>query len=218
MELLAELGFRAVDVVELARRLDSPAGLVGLSFDDAYLDVVENALPVLERHGFTASVFVVTAVTSGDATFTWYARQPPLIPWSAIVELDGGSPLRFEAHTRTHPNLQQIDDARARDEIAGGKRELEDRLGREVEAFCYPAGLVGARERALVAEAGFATAVTCEPGVNTLLTDPLLLNRMHVDARDSLLDVRAKLLGGHDTPLPLRDTWRRVRYGASTSS
>lgn len=216
MALLARLGYRGVDVAELARLLAAGANdpsVVGLSFDDGYLDVAEHAAPVLERHGFTASVFISTDVTSGTASFTWYSQQPPLIPWERVVELDGRSPLRFEAHTRTHPNLLRVDDDRARDEIAGGKADLEARLGRPVDVFCYPAGLFGARERALVADAGFRAAVSCEPGVNDADTDPFALHRIQVDARDSLLDVRAKLSGGHDTPLRLRTAWRRFRYG-----
>jgi peptidoglycan/xylan/chitin deacetylase (PgdA/CDA1 family) len=221
MALLAETGFRGVGVAEVGRLLASgnaAPSLVGLSFDDGFLDVAEHAAPVLERLGFTASVFLATAVTSGDASFSWYKRQPPLIPWSDVVELDRASPLRFEAHTRTHPNLLRVDDARAHDEIVGGKQELEDRLGRTVEAFCYPAGLFGPRERALVSEAGFRTAVSCEPGVNSMRTDPLALHRIQIDARDSLLDFRAKLHGGHDAPLRLRTAWRTLRYSAASSS
>ena len=85
-------------------------------------------------------------------------------------------------------------------------------------AFCYPSGLHGPRERALVAQAGYRVAVTCEPGVNTSTTDRLALQRRQVDARDSLLDFRAKVGGGHDSPLPLRDVYRRRRYGAGTGS
>jgi peptidoglycan/xylan/chitin deacetylase (PgdA/CDA1 family) len=218
MAFLAEHGFRGIDVAQLGRHLaeggDDPS-LVGISFDDGYLDVAERAAPVLDRYGFTASVFVATAVTSGEATFSWYERQPPLIPWEQVVELDRNSPLRFEAHTRTHPNLLRVDDARAREEIAGGKHELEERLGRTVDAFCYPAGLFGARERGIVAEAGFRTAVSCEPGTNTPRTDPLALHRIQVDATDRLIDIRAKEGGGHDTAPRARAAWRRLRHGAA---
>lgn len=219
MALLARAGLRAVDLGEFVDALarDGAAGLVGLSFDDAYLDVAEHALPALEEHGFTATVFVATAVTDGTTRFTWYDEQPPLIPWPEIERLDGGA-LRFEAHTITHPNLLGLDDAEAREEIAGSKRILEERLGRRVRGFCYPGGLFGPRERALVAEAGFDYAASCEPGRNDRATDVLALRRIQVDHRDALLDFRAKLGGGHDTPPPLRRAYRRLRYGASSRS
>ncbi|MGZ4481970.1 MAG: polysaccharide deacetylase family protein [Gaiellales bacterium] len=216
MAYLAEHGFRVVDVAEAGRLLASGRRVdrvIGLSFDDGYRDVADHALPALEGYGFSASVFVVPGVIDGRAAFTWYRRMPPLLGWGEIERLDGGSALRFEAHTLTHPDLTSVPEARAREEIAGSKRELEHRLGREVEAFCYPAGLFGRRERALVAEAGFRVAVSCEPGINDDATDPLALHRIQVERSDVLLDFRARVGGGHDAQLPLRAAYRRLRHG-----
>jgi peptidoglycan/xylan/chitin deacetylase (PgdA/CDA1 family) len=216
MERLAALGLRGVDVTTVARGLASGTdlrGVVGLSFDDGYQDVADHAQPVLERLGFTATVFIATGVTDGRSRFTWYERQPPLMSWDTIRELDAAGTLRFEAHTVTHPNLLQLPDEDARREIAESKAELEQRLGRTVDAFCYPAGLFGPRERAYVSDAGFTAAVSCEPGVNTPSTDPLALRRRQIDRRDTMLDFRAKVAGGHDTPPALRAAYRRLRYG-----
>jgi peptidoglycan/xylan/chitin deacetylase (PgdA/CDA1 family) len=217
MEWLARAGLRAVDVASAVERIGEP-DVMGLSFDDGYLDVAENAAPVLAELGFSASVFVATGVTDGRARFSWYAEQPPLIGWDDLRRLDAEGVLRIEAHTVTHPNLLALGDDDAREEIAGGKRELEEQLGREVRAFCYPAGLFSERDRRLVAQAGFAVAVSCEPGANDARTDPLALRRIQVDHRDRLVDLRAKALGGHDSPLPLRALYRRLRYGASSRS
>jgi peptidoglycan/xylan/chitin deacetylase (PgdA/CDA1 family) len=216
MEWLAAAGLRGVDVVEAWERRADP-GLVGLSFDDAYLDVAEHAEPVLRELGFIATVFVATGVTDGRARFTWYEAQPPLIPWKLMRELDGGA-LRFEAHTVTHPNLLALQEEEAAAEIAGSKTELEERLGRGVRAFCYPAGLFSEREVRIVAETGFEVATSCEPGVVGMHGDRLRLPRIQVDARDSLLDVRAKVGGAFDRPLPLRGLYRRVRFAASRRS
>lgn len=212
LDFLAAEGYRGLDV---PTAIDAAPGAVGLAFDDGYLDVAEHALPALERHGFTATVFLATAVTDGRAGLAWYRRPPPLLGWDDVARLDGGT-LRFEAHTVTHPNLLALGEERAREEIAGSKHELEERLGREVTAFCYPAGLYGRREVRLVAEAGFRAACTCEPGLNTPSTSRLELHRIQVDARDSLLDFRAKVGGGFDRPSWARAWWRRARYGASS--
>jgi peptidoglycan/xylan/chitin deacetylase (PgdA/CDA1 family) len=156
-------------------------------------------------------------VIDGTAAFSWYARQPPVLSWSEIAELDRGSPLTFEAHTVTHPNLTAVPDAAAREEIAGSKAALEERLGRAVAAFCYPAGLYGSRERAMVAAAGFSVATTCEPGANSRASDPLALRRTAVDGSDRLADFRAKVRGGHDRPSPLRAAYRALRYRRSAA-
>jgi peptidoglycan/xylan/chitin deacetylase (PgdA/CDA1 family) len=217
MDFLATEAYRVVDVVEAAALLAAGgpcSRTVGLSFDDGFLDVAEQALPVLSARRFRATVFVAPAVVDGWAEFGWYRRgQPPVLAWDEIEELDREGTLRFEAHSLTHPNLLTLGDAAARQEIAGSKASLEEHLDRPVVAFSYPSGLFGLRERRLVEEAGFRVAVSCEPGINTTGVDLLALRRQQVDRRDGLLDFRAKVRGGHDSPLPLRGLYRRGRYG-----
>jgi O-antigen/teichoic acid export membrane protein/peptidoglycan/xylan/chitin deacetylase (PgdA/CDA1 family) len=218
MAELADRGYRVLDVPGVARALDEgadPASHIGLSFDDGYADVAEHALPVLEQYGFDATVFISTGVTDGRARFSWYRReQPPLLGWETIRALDGGR-LGFEPHTVTHPNLLHLDAERARREIEESKRELEERLERATTAFCYPAGLFGRRERDLVEAVGLTIAVSCEPGPNVGTTDRLALHRSQIDRRDTLLDFRAKVGGGHDRPPRLRAVYRRARHGTS---
>jgi peptidoglycan/xylan/chitin deacetylase (PgdA/CDA1 family) len=217
MDYLASQAYVVVDLLSAVDLLDSGRPLartVALTFDDGFLDVAEHALPILSERGFRATVFVAPAVTDGRASFAWYREQPPLLTWDDMVELDRDGTLRFEAHSQTHPNLPALDDAAAQEEIAGSKRELENRLGRVVRAFSYPSGLFGEREQRIVAGAGYRIAVSCEPGVNRRSTDRFALHRRQVDARDSLLDFRAKLGGGHDSSPPLRGLYRRLRYSA----
>src|SRR5437764_11060465 len=78
LDALAAQGYRAVDVLTA---LDAAPGAVGLAFDDGYADIAEHALPELERHGFTATVFLATGVTGGRAQLSWYEQQPPLLSW-----------------------------------------------------------------------------------------------------------------------------------------
>jgi peptidoglycan/xylan/chitin deacetylase (PgdA/CDA1 family) len=220
MNYLVDEGYQVVDILTATNLLERgpvPPRTLALSYDDGYLDVAEHALPILEARGFRATVFIAPAVTDGTAAFSWYRSQPPLLGWDEIVDLDQQATLRFEAHSLTHPELPHLDEAAARNEILGSKLALETRLGRPVEAFSYPSGLFGEREKRLVAEAGFRAAVSCEPGTNDHRTDRFALRRRQVDARDSLLDFRAKVGGGHDSPLPLRGLYRRLRYGVGTA-
>lgn len=221
MRFLSDAGYRVIDVDtvgELLGRGEVPARTVGLCFDDGFRDIADDALPVLAGLGFRATVFVATEVIDGTAWFDWYENQPPVLGWEAIARLDAEGTFRFGAHTATHPNLIGIDNDSARREIVDSRRVLEDRLGREVGSFCYPGGLFGDRERRLVAEAGYGVAVSCEPGANTPAVDPLALYRIQIDPRDSLLDFRAKVGGGHDSPPPLRARYRRRRYGPGSGS
>jgi hypothetical protein len=60
--------------------------------------------------------------------------------------------------------------------------------------------------------------VSCQPGINDARTDRFALRRRQIDASDTLLDFRAKIGGGHDSPPPLRRSYRRLRYGMRDSA
>src|SRR5487761_1451465 len=62
MTWLAAHGLRGVSMETLiaAMRAGRARGLVGLTFDDGYLSVLENALPVLLTHDFAATMFIIS--------------------------------------------------------------------------------------------------------------------------------------------------------------
>lgn len=62
------------------------------------------------------------------------------------------------AHTMTHPVLTDISLDQARIEIEDSKKWLEDVIGTEVTAFCYPKGAQSAALRKITQEAGFHIA------------------------------------------------------------
>lgn len=69
---------------------------------------------------------------------------------------------RFEigGHSLTHPDLRPLSDAKLKEEVSGGKQELEAILGAPVRTFCYPKGKYNARVRRAVMDAGFDAART----------------------------------------------------------
>jgi peptidoglycan/xylan/chitin deacetylase (PgdA/CDA1 family) len=181
---------------------------VAVTFDDGYRDLRDVA-PLLERLRIPATVFVCSRVLDGEASYTWYREQPPLLTWDDLRKLCARAWINVGAHTRTHPILPLLDDRAARDEIVGSKLDLEDRLQVPVEAFCYPAGLFSDRDVGIVARGGFRYACTGEPGVNDATTDLLRLRRTMIDRRDTLLDFGAKLGGRLDRPSAFRTRMRR---------
>jgi peptidoglycan/xylan/chitin deacetylase (PgdA/CDA1 family) len=85
-----------------------------------------------------------------------------------VRELHAGG-MRIGGHTRRHPILARLDDADAREEIAGGKQRLESLLGTRLSLFAYPNGKPGqdylARHTDMVREAGYTAAVSTSPGM-----------------------------------------------------
>ena len=66
------------------------------------------------------------------------------------------------AHTLTHPILTEIPLTQAHDEIHGSKRWLQDVLGQDVTAFCYPRGANNPDLQRIVAGAGYTMARTVD--------------------------------------------------------
>ncbi|MCC6984146.1 MAG: polysaccharide deacetylase family protein [Bauldia sp.] len=91
-----------------------------------------------------------------------------IMTWDELRRIAADPLVTIGAHTVAHHVLAKLPLARARAEIEGGARRLEAMLGVAPRHFAYPYGFeeaAGEREFRLLADLGFATAVTTRPGV-----------------------------------------------------
>jgi peptidoglycan/xylan/chitin deacetylase (PgdA/CDA1 family) len=136
-----------------------------LTFDDGYEDVYTTVWPILERFGFTATIFLVASRVGSEST--WKKRRgalaTPLMSWTAVRQMQQAG-FTFGNHTLTHAYLPTLDDRQVRDEITCAKAMLEDRLGTPVPFFCYPYNASDARIQQLVAESGHHAACSNDRG------------------------------------------------------
>ncbi len=185
-----------------------PGKPILLTFDDAYADVAEYALPVLKKHGFAGAVFVITG--SAGAGIAW--EDMPVMAMDQVRQW-ANEGIEIGGHSRTHPDLTTVPDAALADEVEGSKGDL---IGAGVTplSFAYPYGRYDDRVRASV-EGVFPLAFTCDEGMNDLRTDPLLLRRTMVQPRDTLLDIELRAAFGWSalTSNPIRSRLRlRSRF------
>jgi peptidoglycan/xylan/chitin deacetylase (PgdA/CDA1 family) len=217
LESLASFDGEVVSLAEAARVLtDGRRGrFVCLTFDDGYRDFEETALPLLREAGIPTTLFVTTGFVSGALRMSWFRRQPPLLDWADLKRLAQDHLVELGAHTRTHRALPRLSDAEAREEIESPRHEIAEQTGAQVDAFAYPAGLYTPRERKLAAAAGYALAVTTDPGVNDPATSRFALRRTLVEGRDRVTLFEAKLLGRLDEPWEV-GRWVRRRGAAGS--
>jgi peptidoglycan/xylan/chitin deacetylase (PgdA/CDA1 family) len=178
---LRELGGAGVKLMSLtAWAAERPATgrQAVVTFDDAFLDLRENALPVLAELRVSATTYVVAGQIGG--TNTWDAgggaQLCPLMDRADLLAWQNAGQ-EIGSHGMTHCHLTRVSPGQARGEIFDSKKKLEDLSGRAVRHFCYPYGDCNDTVRDLVGEAGYATATTTEPGLNAADADPLLLRR-----------------------------------------
>lgn len=193
---------RALDLLERGEPIEGR--YVCVTFDDGYLDNLEHAVPVLERLGIPATIYLPTRVIDGVMTYHWYENPPRPMSWSQVESLVAGGLVDVQAHTVRHIWLPLLSDAEVEQEIVGSKREVEAHVPYAVSSFAYPAGRFGRRELALVRGAGYRGAVTTDPGVNDGTGDVMALRRTMSSWFDSRRHFQDKLDGLLDTDPGLR--------------
>lgn len=99
------------------------------------------------------------------------------------------------AHTRTHPLMNRVSLAQARDEALGSLDDLRRETGTAAPIFAYPSGGFDDAVVRLLAREGFMLAFTTVRGINDLRdADHLRLRRINVGRRATLAVFRARLL------------------------
>ena len=171
---LASAGYSSASLDDLPLKDD--ARRIVVTFDDGFLNTLENALPVLQQHRWSAIQFLVADRQTNAWDVPPGGKPAPLMNDDHVREwLAAGQ--EIGAHTLTHPHLTQIPPTQAREEIFSSKKSLEDRFQIPVRHFCYPYGDQDDEIRELVQAAGYHTACSTISGFNTNQTDPFLLRR-----------------------------------------
>jgi peptidoglycan/xylan/chitin deacetylase (PgdA/CDA1 family) len=187
---LRRVGLMGVSLSEGIRRLrqGDEAGCVALTFDDGYADNVVNAAPLLQEYDFTATCFVVShrigAYNAWDAERLG-GRKPLMTTGQMQSWINAG--LEIGSHTCTHPDLTTLSRDSVMDELVDSRAALSRITGNCVSTFCYPFGRHDSELARCVGRAGYASAVTTQRGRAHRQDDALLLPRVAVDGRKSLV-------------------------------
>ena len=201
MQLLRWLGYQGLSMAQLQPYLtgERHGKVVGITFDDGYLNNLIHALPVLQRHGFSSTCYAVSSLLG--QTNRWDAAQgiaqTPLMGADQLRQWVAGGQ-EVGAHTRSHAHLSALDAAAAADEIAGSREALEQLLEHPVRHFCYPYGEFRPEHVAMARQAGYETATTTWRGRAVIGCDLLQLRRVPVLRATSLPVLWLKLATAYE--------------------
>lgn len=160
MSYLHDAGFSTVTAGDLAAAAAGQTALpsrpVALTFDDGFADFHEVALPILQKYGFTATLFMTTGWIRG-AGQRRSSAPGQMLSWSQLAEVAAAG-IEVGGHSDQHPQLDQLEASVVRRELATSKEALEDTLGVPVPGLAYPFGYSNARVRRLAAEVGYSYA------------------------------------------------------------
>ncbi len=233
---------RVLPLREIAGRpLDSLAAdrpVVALTFDDGYADIFERAFPVLQRYGFSATLFLTVGFIDRDETVlrrfaklaNCRATQCSPLSWDQVREMSRHG-IEAAAHTFSHPNLVHLETPDLDFELRDARSRLEERVGAKVDGFAYPFGKptchLNRRVVDAVASAGYGYAVTVTPRGVLARDGCFLLPRIGADGKP-LTSLIESVTGAWDfmgyyyefAPRPLGQVlspraFRRSSYGGS---
>ena len=184
LQLLAQRAhvMNAHDVQQFYFGAASPAASskprVHLTFDDGWRDCIEVGGPLLESHGFQATLFV-TADYIGKPRFV--SREE--------LQAASGTTFHIGSHARTHCFLNELPDDQIRYELQSSKETLEEIVSADVDAISIPNGAVDARVRRIAADVGYRCVFVSATHMNTRRRGALDVGRVAIRNQTTAAEV-----------------------------
>ena len=155
-----------------------------LTFDDGYEDNYTEMLPILEAHGMTAVIFVITNELG----------KPGYLNFEQLKDLQKRG-IEIGSHTADHLPLVTLNGELLDNQIRVSKIFLEWNGLDPIGSLSYPNGVYSAEIIEMLKSQNYLSAVTGEAGLNTLETDPFKLKRVHIrKPRFGIYEFRWRLL------------------------
>ncbi|MGH9750057.1 MAG: polysaccharide deacetylase family protein [Candidatus Polarisedimenticolia bacterium] len=229
MRVLSAAGYEVISLGELVRRLEertlrSRTKRAVVTFDDGLRGQMAGACPVLERHGFPATFFLIAGALGTDRLLPHLAAAAGggvtmpdewlQLSWEEARQLRDRA-FEIGSHSMSHRSLGRLEPADIEREARGSREVLERRLGVPVELFAYPFGSraygdFGPGTAGLLRRAGYRGACTTVVGTNGRGADLLALKRIPVEQGDGPFRLRCKLAGAYDWVGPVKSLWQRL--------
>jgi peptidoglycan/xylan/chitin deacetylase (PgdA/CDA1 family) len=215
VEALAAATAAVLTVSELARGARDgtlPEGAVAITFDDAFASVSRAAAPILDRHGYPATVFAVVDHLGGANDWSTQPAHAPRRPLLGVEELRSLAAGGWEvgSHGLSHTPLGKADAVAVGSELGDSRARLAELTGGTVTSFAFPYGSVPVHAGRHLADAGYETGLGARLGRVDGRSDPYLLPRVdahYLRRTPRLLDA----LEGRIAYLRLRGVAARVR-------
>src|SRR5690349_18157544 len=146
-----------------------PARTAVLTFDDGFADFAEWAVPIMQRYGLPAAMYIVAgSVTEAGVPVNWItgtdaSDAPPLLTTEQICELHRQG-WEIGSHSMAHRDLPTLTESECLADLKESKELLSDLLGDHVDTLAYPFGHHAVHVRRAAERAGYTLALALPEG------------------------------------------------------
>jgi len=141
--------------------------VVYVTFDDAFANLLDNALPILVQYQIPATIFAVAQNLGKAPQWNMPDGHPESEEKTMKAEelvLAAQNPLiKIGSHTLTHPDLAKIQPEKIRAELIESKQKLESLLDVCIEDIALPHGSYNETVLIIAQEAGYKNIYTLIP-------------------------------------------------------
>jgi peptidoglycan/xylan/chitin deacetylase (PgdA/CDA1 family) len=180
-----------------------PDNPVVITLDDGLANNYTTAYPILKKYDLPATVFVIpNRVAPCEIPRTDESRPDDrrYMVWDQIREMSHDR-ISVGAHTISHRSLPTLTLEEVRHELLESKARLEQQLGQPVKFFSYPYGAFRDLNKdimRMVADSGYACAVTSLSGTNGRNTNLYALRRTEIEMNDGMYVFSKAMAGALD--------------------
>jgi peptidoglycan/xylan/chitin deacetylase (PgdA/CDA1 family) len=170
-----------------------------LTFDDGYLDNLENAGPLLKKYDMKAVIYLLCDHSLTANEWDLQAEDPSKAAESShpLMTLEQKRKLldfNFEigSHGFCHQKITLMSEDQARNELSLSKAVLESDLGTKVNSYAYTYGVTSPQAAIMAEEAGYDFAVNTDSGGLHLEENPYGIFRVNIFPEDGPAQLRKK--------------------------
>jgi peptidoglycan/xylan/chitin deacetylase (PgdA/CDA1 family) len=171
-----------------------------LTFDDGMQNIVDNALPELEKRSIPATLFIITDVLGKIPDWECFGPRDTgeeLVMSEEQLRKLPSDLVEIASHTMTHPVLPQIDREKLAQEVEGSRAKLAKMLGREIKLLSFPYGAFNDDVVDACRKAGYERVFSVLPYFAFSEPQEFLTGRMGVYPTDWPIEFRLKVLGAY---------------------
>ena len=201
MQTLSLLGYQGLSMTALMPYLqgEKTGKVVGITFDDGYVNNLENAATVLKKFNFSSTCYVVSALLG--KTNVWDHElgiaSAPLMDIDQLQQwIERGQ--EIGSHTQHHVDLRSVDTQTSQSEILNSRISLSQQLNTNIQQFCYPYGHYAAMHIDIVKASGYVAATTTARGKVHAGDSAFELRRIPVVRSTALPQFLLKILSSYE--------------------